>query len=757
MALRLLSPDYISLANSGAHGSSGFYGNQVSITRPSVAVGVKVDFAVASNAYFGLYPGSYNEYLVASTPETYMPAGIGYAYFTTPVVPSADVMFLAESSETGGAIRYLLNAGQLRYQLGSYGLLNPTGTGLNNANHANKVVLVGYIPPTLTSINGGSDITVGDTGVSVVGTDFADSAGDPVVYLCSTSDYDTAPIKVLQTTSGTPSDTGMSFDVVQGGLSDDTIVYAFIVTALGQVSDSYAITLNAASGESDTPGTGSVSLSGGSVGAVAAFSDIPAAGTVSISGGSVADSIGISDAPNTGTISISGGSVDASAALSDSPDYGPVSLSGGGVNTSVSVQDAPSVGSISISGGSVVGTIAIGDMPSAGIVSISGGSVAAVAAIADTPDTATISISGGSVDGSISIPDADTPGTATIAISGGSIAGTVAYSDTPDAGSIAISGADIVGALSFYDAPSSALVSISGGSVSALAALSDAPDAGTISISGGDVDGEISLPNIDTPATATVNISGGSVGDVAAYSDTPGGASISISAGSIAGNVSFYDVPLTGAVSLGGGSVVATASYSDLPDTGVIIITGGSVDASYGSVATDTPDTASVSISGGSVVGTASYYDIPAAGAISISGGSINATLTGEILTTLYAEEAAMVLEMIAEAGQACTWVVRPNVTEGVSNPWNATDGTEVEHDVIIAFFPIDRTTQRSMQLMLGTLVPVGSLLGLMGYHDFLPNLNDYVLRGSEQLTLKNLDAIEPNGEQLLYMIEFEK
>jgi hypothetical protein len=77
------------------------------------------------------------------------------------------------------------------------------------------------------------------TGVAVVGTDFMDSGG--ALWLCSTNDYATAPIKVAQTVSS-HNDTGATFDVVPTGLSAGT-VYAFWVTSLGQVSPALAVTL----------------------------------------------------------------------------------------------------------------------------------------------------------------------------------------------------------------------------------------------------------------------------------------------------------------------------------------------------------------------------------------------------------------------------------------------------------------------------------------------------------------------------------
>jgi hypothetical protein len=103
--------------------------------------------------------------------------------------------------------------------------------------------LWGYTPPVITSINGGAAITDGQTGIALVGTDLIDSVGNPALWLCSTNDFATAPIKVAQTVTGTPADTGIDFTVVHGGLSAGP-VYAFVVSALGQVSAPLAVTLD---------------------------------------------------------------------------------------------------------------------------------------------------------------------------------------------------------------------------------------------------------------------------------------------------------------------------------------------------------------------------------------------------------------------------------------------------------------------------------------------------------------------------------
>lgn len=42
-----------------------------------------------------------------------------------------------------------------------------------------------------------------------------------------------------------------------------------------------------------------------------------------------------------------------------------------------------------------------------------------------------------------------------------------------------------------------------------------------------------------------------------------------------------------------------------------------------------------------------------------------------------------------------------------------------------------------------------------MGAVEFTPAINDVVLRGSETLRIKSIDIVAPNGDPILYKLEF--
>ncbi len=130
--------------------------------------------------------------------------------------------------------------------------LSANGTGLL------QTQIWGYIPPTISSVNGGSDIYDGDQNVPVVGTDFVDSAGNPDVYLSPTSTWNGGSGAVQQTVTSN-SDTNLEITVVQGSLTAGT-VYMYVETALGQMnSTGFAVTL-AESNDIDVDIAASISL-----------------------------------------------------------------------------------------------------------------------------------------------------------------------------------------------------------------------------------------------------------------------------------------------------------------------------------------------------------------------------------------------------------------------------------------------------------------------------------------------------------------
>jgi hypothetical protein len=163
-------------------------------------------------------------------------------------VSSGDWIHLVKGQETANIRSVFSDPGansrySAAYNYTTMGSLpDPFGASWTSpGNYAYGFRFYGYTPPVIVSVNGGASINGTDTGIAVVATDLVDSAGDSELWLCSTNDFSTAPIKVAQTINGID-DTSIDFDVVPGDLFSGT-VYAFAVSALGQVSDPVAVTL----------------------------------------------------------------------------------------------------------------------------------------------------------------------------------------------------------------------------------------------------------------------------------------------------------------------------------------------------------------------------------------------------------------------------------------------------------------------------------------------------------------------------------
>lgn len=112
----------------------------------------------------------------------------------------------------------------------------------------------------------------------------------------------------------------------------------------------------------------------------------------------------------------------------------------------------------------------------------------------------------------------------------------------------------------------------------------------------------------------------------------------------------------------------------------------------------------------------------------------------------------------IAKKGQLVTW---RQVTNGVpadsSKPWKPSASVTTDNSVSIVFLPLDLQTRKYLSYLTGTEVPSGSFAGLMGAVGFTPAIKDVVIRNGKELTVRNFDVIEPSGEPILYILEFEQ
>ncbi len=113
--------------------------------------------------------------------------------------------------------------------------------------------------------------------------------------------------------------------------------------------------------------------------------------------------------------------------------------------------------------------------------------------------------------------------------------------------------------------------------------------------------------------------------------------------------------------------------------------------------------------------------------------------------------------EQIAKKGQAVTWRQLSNgAPADSSKPWKPSASTKNDKPVRIVFLPLDLETRKFLSYLKGTEVPAGSFAGLMAAVDFEPAIKDVVIRDGKELTVRNFDLLSPNGEKILYILEFD-
>lgn len=121
--------------------------------------------------------------------------------------------------------------------------------------------------------------------------------------------------------------------------------------------------------------------------------------------------------------------------------------------------------------------------------------------------------------------------------------------------------------------------------------------------------------------------------------------------------------------------------------------------------------------------------------------------------------QVATAQRLIKKNGQLVQWkAIRNGAPVDSSQPWKPTqsDDPPVTQGVYIAFFPIDKDTQRTYQALPGAEQPIKNEYGLMGAVDFEPNWKDVVIRNGVEYRIDKFDTLAPNGQNILYTIFFK-
>lgn len=121
-----------------------------------------------------------------------------------------------------------------------------------------------------------------------------------------------------------------------------------------------------------------------------------------------------------------------------------------------------------------------------------------------------------------------------------------------------------------------------------------------------------------------------------------------------------------------------------------------------------------------------------------------------------YARSIATAKRLIAAKGQPVTWK-QSNLNAFPDQPWKATDGGTTDYPVTIVFLKPQAKFGRAIEgLLRGTEVEEKALRGLMPAVGFVPDTADQVIRGEQTLNIRAIDPLSPNGEIIMYSIEFQ-
>jgi hypothetical protein len=122
-----------------------------------------------------------------------------------------------------------------------------------------------------------------------------------------------------------------------------------------------------------------------------------------------------------------------------------------------------------------------------------------------------------------------------------------------------------------------------------------------------------------------------------------------------------------------------------------------------------------------------------------------------------YDDDIAAVREAIEEDGQLCQWVKQTIVLTDPEKPWLGGEPVEVTHNESIIFVPASGNmfglTRYRAAIETGEFTTFGLMVPPK---DFVPDLNDKVLRGGTLLVLVNLDTLRPAEDVVLYILSIK-
>jgi hypothetical protein len=122
----------------------------------------------------------------------------------------------------------------------------------------------------------------------------------------------------------------------------------------------------------------------------------------------------------------------------------------------------------------------------------------------------------------------------------------------------------------------------------------------------------------------------------------------------------------------------------------------------------------------------------------------------------VFDRQIAQALRQIAAKGEACFWnVASAPLSDDPTTPWIATDTTTPPIPVFILFTSSPNT---GYKIKAGSNVEQNISKGIMASVTFTPQLSDTVTRSDGTvLQLDSIDPLKPNGQVIMYYLEFKQ
>lgn len=122
---------------------------------------------------------------------------------------------------------------------------------------------------------------------------------------------------------------------------------------------------------------------------------------------------------------------------------------------------------------------------------------------------------------------------------------------------------------------------------------------------------------------------------------------------------------------------------------------------------------------------------------------------------SIYQRQIDSAKRLIKTKGQLVLW--RRFIDVPTSTKWKPEPPTTEDHNVYITFFPIMSAMKEFLRYIKDSDIPVGTIQGYMAAQTFEPTLRDIVIAGSDVYKVKGIQKLAPNGDTILYIIEFDK